>query len=313
MLDLQASVNLQEIEIAALHIVDKLHRSRRLVFHRLRQSHRRADKLFPDRAPQSGCGGFLNNLLVSPLHGAIALSQGGHRAAAVPEDLHLEVSGLRDESLQVHVSASKMRLAKVRDRVKRLAQFLTTTAQTDPDPTASSGTLQHHRVTDAFGGFDRGWYVFEQFAARQERHVVLGGNPTRHMFQTKVAHLLRSRPNEHNSVRRASLCEARILAQKTVSRMNSVCLCFARSLKQDRYREIAMRGLWRTDANRFVGLIHMNRVAVSFGIHGNRADSHLTKCSNNAACNRAAIGDQDFTKHHVSGTFQISTWTGVGL
>src|SRR6202040_1403806 len=103
------------------------------------------------------------------LYGAIALSKSSHRAAAVPENLHLNVSGLRDESFQIHAATSKVRLAQAPDSVKRLVQFLARTAQADADPAASSGALQHHRVTDALSRSDRRWYVFEGFARWQER------------------------------------------------------------------------------------------------------------------------------------------------
>src|SRR5712691_8015054 len=121
MFDLQPSVDFKEVEVAARVIVDKLHRSRRLVFHRLAQSDCRADELFPGAAPQTRCRRLLYNLLVSPLHGASALSKCSHRAAAVPENLHLNVSRLRDEFLQVYSAASEIRMAQPRDRVKRLA------------------------------------------------------------------------------------------------------------------------------------------------------------------------------------------------
>ena len=121
MFDLQTCVDFKEVEVAARVIVDKLHRSHRLVFHRFAQSDCRADELFPDGAPKTRCRRLLDNLLVSPLHGAIALSKCSHRAAAVPENLHLNVSSLRDEFFQVYSAASKIRLAQPRDRLKRLA------------------------------------------------------------------------------------------------------------------------------------------------------------------------------------------------
>src|SRR5580693_3242714 len=105
------------------------------------------------------------------------------------------------------------------------------------------------------------------------------------MFQSKVLHLLGSRTDKHNSICRTSLREDRILTEESVTRMNSLCSCFPGSLQQGGYAEIAVRRRWRTDAHRFVCLLHMPRMAVGFGIHGNRAHAHLAKCSNNAACN----------------------------
>src|SRR5260370_33195954 len=99
------------------------------------------------------------------------------------------------------------------------------------------------------------------------------------MFKSKVLHLRGSRSDKHNSICRTSLCEDRILTEESVTRMNSLCSCFPRSFQQGGYGEIAVRRRWRTDAHRFVRLLHMHRMTVRFGIHANPAHAHLAKGS----------------------------------
>ena len=59
---------------------------------------------------QTGCRRHLDDLLEVALHAAIALAEVGDRAVDVAEDLHLDVTRLRDELLDVEVTVPKGRL-----------------------------------------------------------------------------------------------------------------------------------------------------------------------------------------------------------
>ncbi len=133
------------------------------------------------------------------------------------------------------------------------------------------------------------------------------------MFQTEVAHLLRSWPDEHDSVRQAGFREFRVFAEKSVTRVNGLRTGPARGLKQGGYGKIALRG-WRwSDEYGFAGLAQVRRMPVGLRINGHRGNAHPAQRSNDAARNRSTVGDQDLAKHHFPAPSQISTWTGVGL
>src|SRR6266478_1471395 len=167
MLHLQARVDLEKIEIPGGVVVDKLDGARRLVAYRLAELNRGLQKPLPDCAPESRCGRFFDDLLVPPLYRAIALAKSGYRAAAIAEDLNLNVPGLGNESFQVQSAASKVRLAQSRNRIESLVQLRRRSTQPDADATAARCAFQHYWISDAAGGFDRAVNVFEQSTARQ--------------------------------------------------------------------------------------------------------------------------------------------------
>ena len=102
--------------------------------------------------------------------------------------------------------------------------------------------------------------------------------------------------------------------------------------------QITFRGGRRAYANSLISLADMQRMRVRFGIDSNRADTQPPECTDNAARDRTAVGNQNFIKHvqvdtcwlafravpalslpHGSSraapaqAFQINTSTGVGL
>jgi hypothetical protein len=102
-------------------VVDELYGPRRLVAHRLPQLQRGFQKLLPDRTLKPRRRRLLHHFLIPPLHRAIALSERGDRSVAVAEDLHLNMSRIGYESLQIHTTAPEIGLAETADRGKRFA------------------------------------------------------------------------------------------------------------------------------------------------------------------------------------------------
>ncbi|MNQ63948.1 hypothetical protein D3C85_783480 [compost metagenome] len=91
MLDLQARVDLQEVEAVARRVVDEFHRASRPVVHGLAQLDGGVEQRGARGGRQQGRRGFFDDLLVAPLHRAIAFAQRQHASRAIAEDLHLDV------------------------------------------------------------------------------------------------------------------------------------------------------------------------------------------------------------------------------
>src|ERR1700674_6023629 len=116
------------------------------------------------------------------------------------------------------------------------------------------------------------------------------------MFQTEVAHLLHSWPDEHDPVRQAGIRELRVFAEKSITWVNGLRVGFPRGLKQGGYGEIALRRRRRSDEYGFVGLAHVRRMPVGLRINGHRGNAHPAQRSNDTARNRSTVCDQDLAK-----------------
>ncbi len=91
MLHLQPRIDLEEVERMAVCVVDEFDCAGGAVLHGLAQSHRGGVQLGPQLVREAGRRGFLDYLLVAPLHGAVAFAQRDHLALAIAEQLHLDV------------------------------------------------------------------------------------------------------------------------------------------------------------------------------------------------------------------------------
>jgi hypothetical protein len=89
-LDLDAGIDLEEVELAAFGVDEELDRARPLVAQSLAQRDRRRPEPVPQFVVQAGRGRFLDELLVAPLHRAVPVAQ-VDEALAVPEELHLDM------------------------------------------------------------------------------------------------------------------------------------------------------------------------------------------------------------------------------
>ncbi len=88
MLDLDPAVELEEVDVGAVD--EELGRSRALVADRLREGARGGRDRRPGAWVEARSGRLLDELLVPPLHRAVAVAE--HRdAATVPENLGLDV------------------------------------------------------------------------------------------------------------------------------------------------------------------------------------------------------------------------------
>lgn len=107
MLDLQARVHFDEVERPVF--VEELERSRAPVADRPAG----AGAAFADRldrlAIDPGSGRLLHDLLVPPLHGAIAFAQPDRLAVMVGKDLDFDVARLLQEALHVEIGIAEGR------------------------------------------------------------------------------------------------------------------------------------------------------------------------------------------------------------
>src|SRR5690606_8307864 len=83
--------------------------------------------------------------------------------------------------------------------------------------------------------------------------------------------------------------------QKAVARMDRIDIRDLGRADDGRNIEIAFGGCRRADADRLVGVTHMERVLIDLGMHGDGFDSHLLARPNYPAGDLAAVRDQNFS------------------
>ena len=152
-LDLNARVDLEEVDIAAGVVEHELDRARGSVARRgARQTGRRSKQRFASLRGEARRRRLLEDLLVTALHRAIALAQREDLAGSVAEDLHLRCARDRDELFEVEPRLLEVRASQAIGGVEGLCELAVVGAASHADAAAPGGALQHHRVADAFRG-----------------------------------------------------------------------------------------------------------------------------------------------------------------
>src|SRR5690606_19342589 len=98
---------------------------------------------------------LFDDLLIAPLHRAIALAEGNDGARAIAEDLHFDVSRALDVLLDEKPSFAEAALRKPLDGGEARAQLLHAPAKLHADAAAACRALQHDGKTDRVGGRHR--------------------------------------------------------------------------------------------------------------------------------------------------------------
>ena len=89
----------------------------------------------------------------------------------------------------------------------------------------------------------------------------------------------------------------RVLGQKTVPGMNGIHIADFSRADDAIDLEVALGTRGGPDTDGLVGQLHMEGVHIRLGINGQGLDPELFAGTNDAQCNLAAIGNENFIKH----------------
>ena len=123
MLDLDPRVHLEKVEGIAFIVDEELDRTGAAIGQAGREAHRRLVQR-AQRRRQTRRRRFLDELLVAPLYGAVALAQVNDLSVAVAEDLHFDMAAARDEPLQVDAGVAERGARLGRREFNRRRQIL---------------------------------------------------------------------------------------------------------------------------------------------------------------------------------------------
>ena len=190
-LDLQPGVDLQERQQPFLGLVEELDGAGVDVARSADEIGRRGAQQLLLIGVQRGGGGLLDDLLVAPLHRAVADAEGPHVAGGVPHDLHLDMTPAADRPLQEHGGVTRG-LLRLRSRpLEGLVELVGRLHPADPAPAAARGGLDHQRVADPFRVLAGLLHVGHRATApRGQRHAGLLGQPLRRDLVPEPVHHL---------------------------------------------------------------------------------------------------------------------------
>jgi hypothetical protein len=241
---------------------------------------------------------LFDELLVPALNGALALAQRHHVAVLISQHLELDVPRPLDELLHVKRAVAEGVRGLRRCLLEERGKLLLVAADAHTASAAARNGLEDDRILHGLRPVERCLLALDHAVGTgQNRHLgLLHRLPCRGLLAHHARHF-RRRPDELDVARAADLGEVGVLAQQPVTRMNGVR---ARNLGGRDHRrnvEIAVLRRRRSNADRLVGKLHMEAVAIRLRVHSNRANAHLLARADHAQGNLSTVGNQYLTKH----------------
>ncbi|OGO72623.1 MAG: hypothetical protein A3G84_06730 [Chloroflexi bacterium RIFCSPLOWO2_12_FULL_71_12] len=196
MLHLEPRVDLEEDE-GPVRRDEELARARAPVARRPRDAHRGVAETLPQLGADGGAGRLLDELLVAPLHAAVALPEPDHAPVLVRQELHLYVPAVLDEAFhqQPCVAECGARLSgRPAPRSRKLGHG---PHDAHALPAAARRGLEEHGVADALGRVAHLDLVLDRFRrAGGDGHADALGDPARFRLGAERALHGGRRPDE---------------------------------------------------------------------------------------------------------------------
>ena len=214
-LDLQPGVDLEEGEQLLPGVVEELDGARAAVAHGQREPLGRRLQLGDLLGGEHRRGGLLDDLLVAPLHRAVADAERPRRALAVGDHLDLDVPRAGDQALQEDDAAAERALRLLAGALVGVGELAGRGDHADAAPAAARGRLEHQRVADLVAGAQRVVQARDRAAApRRDRDADLLGDQLRADLVAELAHRLGARADEGDADLLAQLGERRVLGDE---------------------------------------------------------------------------------------------------
>ena len=219
---------------------------------------------------------------------------------AVADDLHLDMPGIVDIFFDQHAVVAERGLGLALgadDRGRKLGRR----AHDAHAAAAAAGRgLHQDREADLVRGLRQRRVILGlAVIAGNQRHARLLHQRFRAGFRAHRRHHLGGRADEDEARIETGLREFGILGQEAVAGMHGLGAGLARGLDQPLDIEIAVAGPRGPEQHGLVGERDMHRVAVGLGIDRDGAQTHGARGADDAACDLAAVGDQERAKTAV--------------
>ena len=166
---------------------------------------------------------------------------------------------------------------------------------------AAGRRLDQDRVADPLGLLEGVEVVAEHPVRARDRGQALGAEQAPGgLLAGEPLEDLGRRPDERQAVGTDDLGEALVLGQEAVARVDRVAAGDDRGADHRRRREVAPLGIGRPDADRLVGQLDGQAVAIGLAVGDDRLDAERPAGPQDPDGDLAAVGDQDLGEHQAS-------------
>ena len=300
--DLHARVHLDEVEFAAVHIHQELDGAGAFVVHMGADAAAEVADLGALFVGQIGGGGAFDDLLVAPLHGAVAFIEVIDRPVLVAEDLHLDVAGALDHLFEVSLAIAERRLGLAPSLAHLGLKLVWPKDRAHAAPAAAPAGLEHQGIADRRRlGADRVEILAQNLGRGDHRHARGHRHAPRAGLVAQGAHGFGPRPDEGDARRIASLDEIRVFRQEPIARMDRVRAAGLGHPDDFRDREIGThRAQALADQIGLVRLEAVQRQLVLLGIDRDGLFPQLVRRPHHADRDLAPVRHKDLSKvgHH---------------
>ena len=236
---------------------------------------------------------------MTPLEAALALAEVRDRAAAIADDLDLDMAGAGHQALDQDRAVAKggcgFRLAAL----VRLGDLIDRRHDPHPATAAAGDRLDHHCAAVAKRLKEGGRFraIDRSGAAGQDRHIMFGGQGPCLRFVAEQFQRIDGRSDEGDPLLVAAPGQLGTLSEEAVAGVQGIAT--SGFCRLDHCLDIEVRA--RSGAvqrDRLIGAADVERTGVVLGVNGDGADSQFSCGANDSDGDLAAIRDQELVDRH---------------
>ncbi len=295
-LHLQARVHLEEVELAVL--IEELDGARVDVAAGLGDAHRGLAHRPPDVVGEVGRGALLDELLVTPLGGAVPLAEPERVAMGVRDDLHLDVARPGEVALDVALVAAEVRSGLATGGLERVGRVPGGCDDFHAPPATSVGGLDGDRPAEFLAEGDHLFGRGEHLGApgHPRDAGALGGVPRADLVAHDLDRLGR-RTDEGHAPLGDRAGEVGVLRKEPVARMDRVGPARLDDVEDGLGVQVALRGGLASEGVRLVRQADVEGVPVELGVDRHRRDAELPAGSDDPDRDFAPVRDEHLLQH----------------
>ncbi len=255
---------------------------------------------------------FLDQLLVSALHRAVALAEVDPVAVWVADELDLGVARRLEVALDVDGAVLEDGLCRRARRLVEGRELLGALDDAHAAPASSGDGLDDHGIADLAGDVVRLVECVDRLDGARKKWEAGGRHQlARGRLVPDLLHHVRLRADERDPLVLADLREIGILGEEAVARMDGVGARLERSADDARDVQVAAADRRRPDLHGLVRELDHGRLGVCGREHGYGLDAELSAGARDTERDLAAVRDQDLLEqgrpYSSTGSRYIST------